>query len=189
MLMLITGGARSGKSRYAEALARHYALGYTQDEHDVTYIATLSASDDEMQRRIHRHQQQRPARWRTIEAPHNLSNAMTQTHTRVVLIDCLSGFVANVLMQHEQAGEDAAVARCLQGVSDALELIKQRNQTVIIVSNEVGYGVVPAYPLGRWYRDALGLANQHVARAADAVSLVTVGIPQTLKGNFPNDIT
>ncbi|MEX2551978.1 MAG: bifunctional adenosylcobinamide kinase/adenosylcobinamide-phosphate guanylyltransferase, partial [Actinomycetota bacterium] len=100
---------------------------------------------------------------------------------KVVLLDCLSGFVSNLLLQKGEQAERAT----LTAVAELLESIREAANTVIVVSNEVGNGVVPPYPLGRHYRDMLGLANQKVASAADAVSLLTVGIPQTLKGTFP----
>ena len=178
-LYLITGGARSGKSRYAEALARH--IGGER----VSYLATLAPHDEEMRRRISRHQQRRPDTWQTVEAPLNLSAAVEEARYDTLLIDCLSGFVSNVLLKFEAEGEEEAVDAALNAVAELLETLPPSPQTTIIVTNEVGDSVVPAYPLGRWYRDALGLANQRVAAAASAVSLVTVGIPKTLKGTFP----
>ena len=175
----ITGGARSGKSRYAEALAAH--LG----RDDVTVIATLEPLDDEMRRRIAKHKLQRPAPWRTLETPLALSQTVLQAPTQTVLIDCLSGFVSNLLLKHEAEGEQVALDRVSGAVDALIRTVKQGRKTVIMVSNEVGGGVVPAYPLGRWYRDALGLANQRVAAAADAVSLLTVGLPRSLKGSLP----
>ena len=176
---LITGGARSGKSSYAEKLARH--LG--GDE--VTYLATLAPSDEEMLRRIDRHRAQRPERWETVETTLELARVLTESQHDTLLIDCLSGFVSNLVLHHEAAGEEAVVNAVLDAIAELLGALTKLDKTLIIVTNEVGNGVVPAYPLGRWYRDALGLANQRVALHADAVSLVTVGIPQTLKGDFP----
>ncbi len=178
-LYFITGGARSGKSRYAEALAKH--LG--QD--NITVIATLEPLDDEMARRVAKHKARRPANWRTLEAPLDLPRAVLRAPTETVLADCLSGFVSNLLLKHEAEGEEAALEQVLGAVDALIRAVKQSRKTVIVVSNEVGGGVVPAYRLGRWYRDALGLANQRVAAAADAVSLVTVGLPKRLKGALP----
>ena len=177
-LYLITGGARSGKSRYAEALARHFG------GERVSYLATLAPHDEEMRRRISRHQRRRPGDWQTIESPLNLSAAVEKARYDTLLIDCLSGFVSNVLLKFEAEGEEKAVDAVLDAVAELLETLPP-SKTTLIVTNEVGDSVVPAYPLGRWYRDALGLANQRVAAAASAVSLVTVGIPKTLKGTFP----
>lgn len=177
--MLITGGARSGKSSYAETLARHYGGD------DVTYLATLEPHDDEMQRRIERHRLRRPASWQTLEATRDLPAVLATARHDVVLIDCLSGYVSNILLEHEARGEEAVVNLVQAQVKTLIEAAQRSRKSVIIVTNEVGDGVVPPYPLGRWYRDALGLANQQAARAANAVSLVTVGIPRTLKGTLP----
>jgi adenosyl cobinamide kinase/adenosyl cobinamide phosphate guanylyltransferase len=182
-LILLTGGARSGKSRYAEALAHHFGSEFGSEE--VCYVATLKPRDDELQRRVARHRQRRSPTWRTVEAPLGVAATVREAGEPVLLVDCLSGFVSNVLLEHEKQGEEAAVEAVLSEVENLLEAIKASSKTVIIVSNEVGSGVVPAYPLGRWYRDALGLANQRVAQAADAVALLTVGIPQLLKGRLP----
>jgi adenosyl cobinamide kinase/adenosyl cobinamide phosphate guanylyltransferase len=181
MVYLITGGVRSGKSSYAEALAKHFS-----DE--VVYIATLKPSDEEMKARISKHQARRPTTWRLIETKFDLAQSIRESSEKVVLVDCLSGFVSNVMLEHEHLGEEAVIEKVLQAVSELTDVLQNTNKTIIIVTNEVGDGVVPAYPLGRWFRDALGLANQRVAKAADAVALVTLGIPQTLKGTFP-DVT
>jgi adenosyl cobinamide kinase/adenosyl cobinamide phosphate guanylyltransferase len=181
MTYLITGGVRSGKSSYAEALAKHFA-----DE--VVYIATLQLSDEEMQRRIVKHKLQRPENWRTLEVKLELPQVIQESSENVVLLDCLSGFVSNVLLEYEREGEDIVIEKVLESITELINILQASNKTIIIVTNEVGYGVVPPYPLGRWFRDALGLANGRVAKIADAVAIVTVGIPQTLKGTFP-DVT
>jgi adenosyl cobinamide kinase/adenosyl cobinamide phosphate guanylyltransferase len=179
MVYLITGGVRSGKSNYAEALAKHFSA-------EVLYIATLESSDEEMIRRITKHQTRRPKTWRTLETKFALAQTIQQCPENVVLVDCLSGFVSNVVLEHEHSGEEAVIEKVLQAISELTDVLPQTSKTIIIVTNEVGDGVVPAYPLGRWFRDALGLANQRVAKVSDAVALVTVGIPQTLKGTFPD---
>jgi len=177
-LVLVTGGARSGKSRYAEALVTHYAGGSP-----VLYLATLEAGDEEMVARIARHRERRPARWRTVETPLGVADALKEADERVVLLDCLSGFVSNLLLGHEAAPE--ALTTILGEVDALLEAVQTSRKVVVVVTNEVGSGVVPAYPLGRLYRDALGLANARVAAAADAVALTVVGLPQVLKGHLP----
>ncbi len=179
MTYLITGGARSGKSSYAETLAK-------QAGQDVLYIATLEPSDEEMQTRIARHKSRRPESWKTIETKFNLVQAIQESKEKVIVIDCLSGFVTNLVLQYEQAGEDIVIEKTLEAVEDLANTLETTTKTIIIVTNEVGYGVVPEYPLGRWFRDALGLANQRVAKVADAVVIVVVGIPQVLKGTLPN---
>jgi adenosyl cobinamide kinase/adenosyl cobinamide phosphate guanylyltransferase len=179
MTYLITGGVRSGKSSFAEVLAKHF-------NGEVLYIATLESSDEEMKRRIAKHQSRRPESWRTLETRFDITKAVQEASENIALVDCLSGFVSNVLLEYEQEGEEAVIEKVLESISELTTVLRATSKTVIIVTNEVGSGVVPPYPLGRWYRDALGLANQCVAKAADAVALVTVGIPQTLKGTFPD---
>jgi adenosyl cobinamide kinase/adenosyl cobinamide phosphate guanylyltransferase len=177
MIYLITGGARSGKSRYAETLASHFAT-------HVLYIATLEPSDHEMQTRIARHRSRRPETWRTVETKFDSVQAINEGTEKVILLDCLSGFVTNLVLRYEKDGEEVVIAKVLEVVGKLIKTLEQTEKTVIIVTNEVGDSVVPEYPLGRWFRDALGLANQAVAKAADAVALVTVGIPQVLKGKI-----
>lgn len=179
MTYFITGGVRSGKSAYAEALAKCFSK-------EVLYIATLEPSDTEMKSRIANHQARRPKTWRTLETKFSVVEANRECPEKVILIDCLSGFVSNIVLEYEQSGEEIIIEKVMQAISELTEQIQQTDKTIIVVTNEVGYGVVPPYPLGRWFRDALGLANQRVAKAAHAVALVTVGIPQTLKGTFPD---
>ncbi len=181
MTYLITGGVRSGKSSYAEALAKHFS-------DDVLYIATLEPSDEEMKRRIAKHQERRPKSWRTIETKFSIAQSIRECPEKVVLVDCLSGVVSNGVLEYENEGEEAVLERMLENSKQLTDVLQQTDKTIIIVTNEVGSGVVPPYPLGRWYRDALGIASQRVAKVADAVALVTVGIPQVLKGTFP-DVT
>jgi adenosyl cobinamide kinase/adenosyl cobinamide phosphate guanylyltransferase len=178
-LVLVTGGARSGKSRYAEALAEHYAQG-----EPVLYLATLAAGDEEMVRRVARHRARRRAHWRTEETPLEPRHALQRARERVVLLDCLSGFVSNLLLEREGAGE-GAIDAALREVEAFLEAVQVSGKVVLVVTNEVGSGVVPATPLGRLFRDALGLANARVAAAADAAALCVVGLPQPLKGYLP----
>lgn len=179
MSVLVTGGARSGKSRYAEALARYWA------GEEVTYIATLEPSDDEMTRRIAQHQARRPGGWHTVEVRLGVAGAILEAATQTVLLDCLSGFVSNLLLEHEGGGEVAVIRAVSEAVEEVLDAVRKTQKCVIVVTNEVGSGVVPAYALGRWYRDALGRANARVAGVADAVVLMSVGLPQILKGTLP----
>lgn len=177
-LILILGGARSGKSSYAEKLA--WELGGA----DVLYIATAQAFDDEMRARIAAHQAGRPAGWRTLEAPSLASAALAEAAgpARVVLLDCMTLLASNAILAlgDEPPARDAESA--VDGEVSAL-LAAQRGgaATWIIVSNEVGLGLVPPYPLGRAYRDALGRANQRLAAAADRVLLMVAGLPLHLK--------
>lgn len=180
-LVLVTGGVRSGKSRYAEALVTHF-LGA---EKRALYLATLAAGDDEMTRRIETHRARRPESWRTLETPLSPATAIGGSHEPVILLDCLSGLVSNIVLEHETEGEAIIIQKVLGTVNDLIQAVHKTRKTVVVVTNEVGSGVVPAYPLGRLYRDALGLANARVAAAADAVAFCVVGLPQTLKGSLP----
>lgn len=179
-LILITGGARSGKSRHAEQTALRLGGGA------VTYIATAAAGDDEMERRIAEHRARRPAGWITLEAQSGAGDAVLAAPTGVVLLDCLAILASNALLAAEQEGERAAVAAVLGEVDALLEAAARRRGTLIVVSNEVGFGVVPPSALGRWFRDALGLANQRVAAAAREVVLTVAGIPLVVKGPQPH---
>ncbi len=180
-LILVTGGVRSGKSRYAEALVTHF-LGAAGN---ALYLATLDAGDAEMARRTKLHRARRPRAWRTLETPLEPAPALREGAETVVLLDCLSGFIANVLLAHEADGEEAVLEAVTKSVEELVSAAKAASKTVVVVTNEVGSGVVPAYPLGRLYRDALGLANARVAAVADAVALCVVGLPQVLKGRLP----
>jgi adenosylcobinamide kinase / adenosylcobinamide-phosphate guanylyltransferase len=181
-LTLVLGGARSGKSSYAEALA-------TQRGGYVLYVATAEGWDEEMRLRITAHKAQRPSYWRTVEAPRNPGRAVLaalddQAVTpAVVLVDCLTLLANNVLITlPESAREAEATAALMQEVDELLAAWQASNAEWIIVSNEVGLGIVPAYPLGRLYRDALGRANQRIAAVADTVVFMLAGIPMMVKG-------
>ena len=179
-LYFVTGGVRSGKSAFAERLISSFA------GESVTYLATLSASDDEMVRRIARHKAARPKGWVTVEEAFDLSGVIASIRTKGILLDCLSGWVSNLIIRHEHLGEEALTDQILPELENLLVTIRETNAVTVIVSNEVGSGVVPPYPLGRYFRDALGLANQQVAASAIGVALCTVGIAQPLKGTFPD---
>lgn len=165
-IVLFTGGARSGKSTRAEQYAGR--LG-----RPVLYLATAEAGDDEMRDRIDLHRRQRPTSWATLEVPTAVAATLTTLDVgTVVLIDCLSLLVSNLLLAHEPnaaAVVDAEIASLI-GAAHARKL------TLIVVTNEVGMGIVPAYPLGRTYRDLLGRANQRIATAAAEVYLLVCGI-------------
>jgi adenosylcobinamide kinase/adenosylcobinamide-phosphate guanylyltransferase len=180
-LTLVLGGARSGKSSYAERLA---AAGGVR----VLYAATAEAWDDEMRARIEAHRAQRPADWDTIEAPRHTGSAVAaalndDAAPGVVLVDCLTLLANNVIIAlPEGASETEATAALMAEVDELLEAWKSASADWIVVSNEVGLGIVPAYPLGRLYRDALGRANQRIAAVADTVILMVAGIPMQVKG-------
>jgi adenosylcobinamide kinase/adenosylcobinamide-phosphate guanylyltransferase len=182
-LILLLGGARSGKSAYGEALAARLA-----GEAPVAYIATATASDDEMRERIARHQASRPSHWLTIEEPLRPADALRTMTASVVLLDCVTLLVANLLLDGagESDFESAGFAsetetRVDRAITDLLDAWRSRRTTLILVSNEVGMGLVPPYPLGRAYRDCLGRANARLAAAADTVLLMVAGLPIELK--------
>ena len=170
-IVLFTGGARSGKSARAEQYADRLSRC-------VTYIATAEARDDEMRDRIVQHQRRRPASWATLEAPLAVAARLADLDLgSIVLLDCLALLVSNLLLAHEQ--NPAPVVD--DQIAAILAAAHARDLTLIVVTNEVGMGIVPAYPLGRLYRDLLGWTNQRVARAADEVYLVTCGIAVELR--------
>lgn len=178
-LVLVTGGVRSGKSQWAETLAR-------QNGEPVVYIATSRVLDEEMQERVRRHWARRPATWMTLEAPDDLAGAMRQVpaRTRTVLVDCLGGFVSNRLLAETGDGDPTASRveeKVLQSVQAFVTALEKARTTVIVVTNEVGFGVVPSTPLGRAFRDYLGWSNRLVAAAADQVYLMVAGIPVLVK--------
>lgn len=174
-LILILGGARSGKSSYAQELA-----GQLSDR--VLYVATAQAGDDEMQERIVAHRASRPDSWETVEAPLNVASALhaAASDAPVILLDCLTMLVSNVILSGDQA-EAVAEERVSAEVEALYRYYEEHAATMIIVSNEVGMGLVPLYPVGRVYRDTLGRANQRLAARADKVLFLVAGIPLDLK--------
>ena len=174
-IILVTGGARSGKSSWAEARAAE--IGGDA----VTYVATAQAFDDEMARRIARHRADRPQAWTTVEAPLEAAAAVANAATPTVLVDCLTVLASNALLAVEARGEDACLA-AVQAQARALrDAALAREGTTIVVTNEVGMGVHPPTALGRWYRDALGRAHALVAASAEEVVLMVSGIPVRIK--------
>jgi adenosyl cobinamide kinase/adenosyl cobinamide phosphate guanylyltransferase len=172
--ILILGGARSGKSRFAQQLARRIG----GDE--VLFVATAAAGDAEMARRIKRHRADRPDRWHTLEQTADVGAAIAGAplRHRVVIIDCLTLLVSNVLLACPDPLEaDVAEDRIRAEVTSLLTACRGRPGTVIIVSGEVGQGLVPDNPLGRIFRDLAGMANQTVAAASDSTYLMVAGLP------------
>jgi len=173
----VLGGARSGKSSFALSLA-HRTGGR------VVFVATAEGLDDEMRQRIERHRRERPQHWRTLEAPVELGEALrTEAGVAdVVLIDCLGLLVANVM--GEDTDDAAALEARLDAEVDGLLAAHQAGAaTFIVVSNEVGMGVVPAYASGRVFRDLLGRVNQKLARAADRVYWMVAGLAVEVKAS------
>ena len=177
-LTLILGGARSGKSKYAGKLAS--ALGEA-----VLYVATAEAKDEEMSARIAQHRLERPEHWNTLEVPQNVG-ALISDHAReadVVLLDCLTLLVSNVLLELPETGELETALAAVDAEIDALLRTYDRSEAEwIVVSNEVGLGVVPPNRLGRAFRDTLGHVNQRLAERADVVLFMVAGLPMRLNG-------
>lgn len=189
-LVLVLGGARSGKSRYGERLARALARG-----RPVLYLATAEAGDAEMRARIARHRAARPAGWLTIEEPldpaHALAEHPASREAGAVLLDCVTLLTANHLPRalpddapaeaEPDPAADAAEQALWRAVEGLLAAYRRGTWSLVLVSNEVGMGLVPPYPLGRAYRDLLGRVNARLARASDAVVLLVAGLPLELK--------
>ena len=172
-LTLVTGGARSGKSDYAETLARARAQ-------PVTFVATAESLDDEMAARIARHRARRDPSWTTVESPYDAAEAVVRASTPVVVLDCLTLLGSNAMLSAESRLEDASGA-VRHEVQRLIRARASRDGALIVVTNEVGLGIVPHTPVGRVYRDALGEANTALARVADAVVLMVSGIPVVLR--------
>jgi adenosylcobinamide kinase/adenosylcobinamide-phosphate guanylyltransferase len=169
-ITLLLGGVRSGKSTYAQQLAM-------RGQH-VAFLATAEAGDDEMRLRIARHRRERPAAWTTFEVPVALEDTLQQCNGKfdTVLIDCLTVWTANLMEQYGHA-DDLVLAH-----GDRLAgLLRRASGSVILVSNEVGSGIVPDNELARNYRDLLGGINQRIAAAADEVILMVAGCPLVIK--------
>jgi adenosylcobinamide kinase/adenosylcobinamide-phosphate guanylyltransferase len=181
-LIFILGGARSGKSSYAQSLAIQHG------RKRVLYVATAEPGDDEMVARIAVHKAARPPEWMTLEAPQHVGQAVNETVRRIepelVLLDCLTLLASNLLVSLPELELDKQGPQVVQEeINGLIETYKQFSIPWIIVSNEVGLGLVPPNPLGRAYRDALGWANQLIAACADQVIFMAAGIPMVIKGH------
>jgi adenosylcobinamide kinase/adenosylcobinamide-phosphate guanylyltransferase len=181
-LILVLGGARSGKSTYAEELAAR--LGER-----ILYVATAEALDDEMRARVTSHRTRRPQSWQTLEVPLNAGEALDAcvpgSGVDLILLDCLTLLVSNVILSGGPDAKEPDADTAWLGVQAELDALlaahRRLGVPLVIVSNEVGLGVVPPYILGRTYRDCLGWANQALARAADRVILMVAGLPVDAK--------
>lgn len=169
---LILGGARSGKSRHAEAMVEEAAA-------NGLYIATAAAGDGEMAMRIRHHRERRGPFWTTVEEPLHLAHAI-EAHAlpgRPILVDCLTLWLSNLMM--EGRAVEAATDRLLTALEEA-------TVPVVLVANEVGQGIVPDNALARAFRDHAGRINQRIAAAADRVVMMVAGLPMTVKGEEPD---
>ena len=177
-ITLILGGARSGKSSYAQNLAEG-SLKF------VTYIATAQALDEEMSARIQKHRAERPINWETLELPLNVATHAEQIKSDVVILDCITLLLSNLMMQFvkdDYVDEEPFKLAMTKDVEELIAAIRAQEQDWIIISNEIGLGLVPPYQMGRVYRDGLGWVNQRLAREAEKVILMVAGIPMVVKG-------
>ncbi|OCL26135.1 bifunctional adenosylcobinamide kinase/adenosylcobinamide-phosphate guanylyltransferase [Orenia metallireducens] len=182
-LILVLGGARSGKSSFAEEIVAK--LGGL----DVTYLATSEVRDQEMKQRVQLHRCSRPREWTTIEEPKSIGEVLANLKQgAVVLLDCLTLLISNLLLEEQELGEDEydfsekdKEEVIVEEIEKIIAEVRKRNLTLVIVSNEVGQGLVPPYKLGRVYRDIVGRANQLVASEADEVYITYVGLPIEIK--------
>jgi adenosylcobinamide kinase/adenosylcobinamide-phosphate guanylyltransferase len=179
-ITLVLGGVRSGKSAFAERLARELEV-------PTLYLATAQISDSEMEGRIRRHRDRRPSDWGTVEEPLDLASALRSAllvpePPGAVLLDSLDVWVSNLLLNHENELSTKVESLAMSCIDQLLEVFQQTGASYFLVSSEVGLSLVPPNPLGRRFQDLLGLVNQRVAAAADRIYLVVAGIPVEIKG-------
>jgi len=173
MLILIIGGARSGKSRFAQELCKAYEK--------VVYLATCENIDEEMAERIAQHKRNRPDNWQTIEEPINVADVVARDELAesLILIDCITVWIGNLCHYHRDLPAKEIQATALREVERLVAAC--RGKRVVAVTNEVGSGIVPENALARLFRDIHGLANQTLARAAEQVYITVAGIPIEIK--------
>ena len=176
-ITLITGGARSGKSRLAQEMAGK-AGG------PVLFVATAEAGDEEMKRRIEAHRKNRPAGWTTLEVTTDIGRAISANTgmATTIIIDCITLLINNIFQQYRGTTDASALEKAVEAeINGLIECMERSSARFIIVTNEVGLGIVPADETSRLYRDLLGKANQMLAEHADEVILMVAGLPVTLK--------
>jgi adenosylcobinamide kinase / adenosylcobinamide-phosphate guanylyltransferase len=171
-LTLVIGGARSGKSRYAESLMATLPAPWKPPW---AYIATAEAGDEEMAARIAAHRARRSADWKTVEAPRDLAAALKACGSMPALVDCLTLWLSNLMIA------EADTDREMEELEKALAVAAA---PAVLVANEVGSGIVPSFPLGRHFRDMQGMFNQRIAARADRVVLMVAGLPLPIKGTL-----
>lgn len=172
-IIFVLGGARSGKSTFAEQLA------WERGGDDVLFIATAEALDDEMRERIAQHRAERPAKWHTLEAPRDLLEALRNWHTmpRLIVVDCLTLWVTNEMLANEKNLE----RRLFYQLDLLCEWVRVQDIDLILISNEVGLGIVPENALARNFRDVLGRVNARAAQHAHRVFWMAAGLPTEIK--------
>ena len=178
-LILMLGGSRSGKSGAAEQLAKKMG-------EKIVYIASAAALDEEMLRRVKKHRAVRPKHWRTVEETHEIAQVLRDSERAadVFLFDCLTLWISNLLLDESLMGgksDDEKEAYVIDKVDELARVALSVPAHLLVVSSEVGQGIVPEYPISRLYRDIVGLANQTLAGYADEVYLTVAGIPVELK--------
>ena len=182
-LILILGGARSGKSAEAVRMARERGGG------KVLYVATAEPGDDEMRFRIEKHRAERPAGWHTLEAPYNVGQAIGRQPDgyATIIVDCITLLVSNLMVDRPDPYADAVQKSVVEEIAAIVQAAKEMPSAsqMIVVSNEVGTGLAPLTPLGRAFRDLVGQANQTLATAADRAVLMVAGLALLLKGEEP----
>lgn len=184
-IVVVTGGARSGKSQYAEERVQ-------QVSEKILYVATSIATDDEMKERIEIHQKRRPTAWDTYEGYQNLSTVLEERKDLYdgVLIDCMTLLTTNLFLGEVGLEGEALTAEKMQQVQQnilieiesLINAVKPSSADAFLVTNEVGWGIVPEYPLARAFRDLMGTVNKYIAKEADEVILTVSGIPIKIKG-------
>lgn len=169
-IILITGGARSGKSKFALELASNLSS-------QITFIATASSSDSEMEERISLHRKSRPSHWKTVEEKKDVATVLSQINSpqNVAVIDCLTLLISNLLLDGKKE------AQILKQIKKIAEEGTTCNKATIVVSNQVGWGIVPSTKLGREFRDIAGRADQIISSKASKVYLLVAGVPWKLK--------
>ena len=175
-IILVTGGARSGKSDFAESLAASL-------DGQKAYIATAEVTDEEMARRVSAHKKRRPADWITAEVPRHLSDVLPQLFIKadVILIDCLTVYVATLLYDYRECLPRVIEDRAGEEMREILRLLRQSGKSVILVTNEVGSGIVPPDAVSRLFRDVAGRVNRLAAAEADEVYLSVSGLAVEIK--------
>lgn len=179
-IILVTGGSRSGKSSYAESIFN--------EKDDVLYIATAIVTDEEMKNRIDKHKKSRNQKWKTYEGYKDLHKAIENIGESNILLDCVTIMVTNLLFDKEVDFDNISmeeVDKIQDNIKKEFEnlicMAKEKNKTLVMVTNEVGSGLIPEYKLSRIYRDIAGLINQFIAKHSDEVYFVTCGLPLKLK--------
>ena len=185
-LIYVTGGAKSGKSKFAEDLL----LSMNNGNQKNIYLATSIVYDEEMQTKVDLHKARRQNKWITVESYKNISESLKDfsVEKNNMLVDCLTNMVSNIIFENTEINWDNPkknqLEQCDKAVEkEVLELLKTAKnfENVVVVSNELGMGIVPAYPLGRYFREIAGKMNQMVAEKADEVYFVVSGIPMKIK--------